>query len=189
MSIEQWQIESRKRGHAAHYTRYVLRDDPRFALRGDLVASGYGNLPDWCADDPVKFMVAADRHERVNGAACRGLVIALPRELDKPALVNLVESYIASDIPGKAHVYAVHNPHGTSSDATNPHVHILYSDRMVDEHPRDEAQFFARYNAKEPAKGGCRKDSGGRSQLQLRIELKERKDKWSKLQRQACENA
>lgn len=189
MSIEVWKIESRKRGHAAHYTRYVLRIDPRFVQRGDLVASGHGNLPDWSADDPVNFMAAADLHERVNGAACRGLLIALPRELDKEDLVNLVENYIQSDLPGKAYVYAIHNPHGTKSEAHNPHAHILYSDRMADEHQRDEAQFFARFNPKDPAKGGCRKDSGGKSPIQLRIGMKARKDQWSKLQNAAIKRS
>jgi hypothetical protein len=38
-----------------------------------------------------------------------------------------------------------------------PHLHIMYCERSVDEHNRTAEQFFSRYNDKDPATGGAKK--------------------------------
>ncbi len=44
-----------------------------------------------------------------------------------------------------------------SADQDQPHLHIMYCERSVDEHNRTAEQFFSRYNDKDPAKGGAQK--------------------------------
>jgi hypothetical protein len=54
---------------------------------------------------------------------------------------------------------------------TNPHVHLMYSDRLLDGIECALERMFSRYNAKQPELGGCRKDSGGLSPLELRANV------------------
>jgi hypothetical protein len=47
----------------------------------------------------------------------------------------------------------------------------MCSDRLPDGIPRTPEQTFARYNAKNPSAGGCRKDSGGKSPMELKQQV------------------
>src|SRR3546814_13350036 len=44
----------------------------------------------------------------------------------------------------------------------------MYSDRVSDGIDRTPDRVFARFNPTHPAAGGCRKDSGGRTPIELR---------------------
>ena len=55
--------------------------------------------------------------------------------------------------------------------AGNPHVHLMCSDRVPDGIEREPDRTFARFNPTKPDKGGCRKDSGGKSPLELRQQV------------------
>src|SRR3546814_9778396 len=54
----------------------------------------------------------------------------------------------------------------------NPHIHLMYSDRVSDGIDRTPDRVFARFNPTHPAAGGCRKDSGGRTPIELRRQAK-----------------
>ena len=181
-----WHIQSYRKGRATSQSNYIWRQG-QFSTRDDLVATGCGNLPAWSRDDPTLFFAAADAHERRNGAACRHLVLSLPRELDAPAWTDLVEALIAKDIGPKPFQYAIHNTQAGSEE--HPHVHILYSDRVPDRVERSADTFFKRANPKASELGGCRKDSGGQSPKRLRIAVVERKKLWAELQNDALAKA
>jgi hypothetical protein len=51
----------------------------------------------------------------------------------------------------------MHDPHAADG-GQQPHVHVLWSARTLDEHERNPAQFFTRYNRAHPEKGGAEKD-------------------------------
>lgn len=184
MAIFNWHIGSYRRGRATSQSNYIWRRD-HFSIHDDLVATGCGNLPDWCHGDPTQFFAAADLHERQNGAACRQLVISLPHELSLPEWTGLVETLIARDIGPKPYQYAIHNPSEDSRE--HPHAHILYSDRVPDGLERPAEAFFRRPNPKSPASGGCKKDSGGQSPKRLRLAVISRKKLWADLQNKALE--
>ncbi|WP_407239847.1 hypothetical protein [Escherichia coli] len=62
---------------------------------------------------------------------------------------------------GDRHAYqwALHVP--TAADGgEQPHFHLMFSERQVDGIDRDPEQYFKRYNAKAPEKGGARKGYG-----------------------------
>lgn len=139
--------------------------------KGDLVLSGYGNLPAWAGGDPEVLWRAADEHERVNGATYRELIIALPNELAGPPLLPLVEDLVHELVGARPYQYAVHSPRSSLQGAQNLHIHLMYSDRMPDGFERSPEQTFARFNPHYPMQGGCRKASGGRTQMQVRDEL------------------
>lgn len=130
----------------------------RFAERhdGDLAYSESGNMPAWAADDPRKFWVAADVRERANATLYHEVEFALPCELTLDQQISAARENVRQ-ICGDEH------PHswGLHYKEGNPHVHLMFSGRMIDGIDRDADQFFKRYNAKNPERGGCRKESSG----------------------------
>lgn len=170
MASFHYSIKSGKKGSARRHATYIDRQGS-YSTRGDLIHSSYGNMPDWTAGDPNLFWSMADRHERSNGAAYREHEIALPNELTVAQLIDLVERLVRSLIGNKPYQYAIHAPEGKLGGIQNPHVHLMCSDRIPDGIDRTPDRMFARYNANRPRAGGCRKDSGGKSPMELRQQV------------------
>lgn len=166
-------IKSGGRGQAAENAAYITRQGKysREQESNDLVVQGSGNLPHWCTNNPKLFWRSADKYERLNGATYREFEIALPRELNAAQQLDLVSDFITQQIGQKPYQYAIHNPQAALAGGPQPHAHIMFSDRVQDEHDRDRDQHFKRFNAKNPAVGGCRKDSGGKDPLALKAEV------------------
>lgn len=164
------EIKSGKKGSAAEHAKYIVREGTH-RKRDDLIATGYGNMPEWAQDNPVTFWKTADRFERANGATYRELIIALPNEFTLAQHQAFVSEAIHSLIGNKPHQYAIHRSEAKLGEVDNPHMHLIYTDRQPDEHQRLPEQTFARYNSKHPDRGGCRKDSGGKTPLELRDEV------------------
>lgn len=170
MASFHYSIKSGKKGSAQRHGAYIGREGMH-SKRDDLIHASHGNLPGWAGNDPRHFWSMADRHERSNAAAYREHEIALPNELSKEELIELAER-LARDVAGeKPYQYAIHAPEGSIGGIQNPHVHLMCSDRMPDGIDRAPDQTFARFNPKDPAKGGCRKDSGGKSPMELRQQV------------------
>lgn len=163
-------INSGKKGAAREHAAYIERQG-RYSDREDLVHADYGNLPDWADGNPLKFWKAADTHERTNGAAYREHVIALPNELSLEQNCVLAERLARELVGTKPYQLAIHAPEGKLGGIANPHMHLMYSDRVQDGIDRPADQMFSRYNSNHPEIGGCRKDSGGKSPMVLRDEV------------------
>ena len=176
-------IKSGKKGTAKKHAAYIERQG-RYRDREDLVHTDYGNLPDWADDDPLKFWKAADTYERANGAAYREHVIALPNELSMEQNCMLAERVALELVGTKPFQFAIHAPEGKLGGIINPHMHLMYSDRVQDGIGRPAERTFSRYNPKHPESGGCRKDSGGRSPIVLRDEVIATRKKIADIQNQ-----
>jgi hypothetical protein len=153
-------VKTGGKGRGAKHADYIAgRDDYQ---RGDIEAKGHGNMPAWAGHSPRLFWQAADEHEREKGAVYRELEVALPRELAPEERLDLVREIIKRTC-GSAHAYewAIHCPKAAIEGGEQPHLHLMYSERVQDGIDRDPAQYFRRYNAKAPERGGCRKDSAG----------------------------
>lgn len=174
MASFHYSIKSGKKGTARRHSAYIDREGAH-STRDDLIHSSHGNLPAWAGDEPAQFWSMADRHERSNAAAYREHEIALPNELSKDQLIELAERLARSVAGEKPYQYAIHAPAGSIGGIENPHVHLMCSDRVPDGIERTPNRTFARYNSKNPASGGCRKDSGGRSPLDLRQQVSARR--------------
>lgn len=168
MATYHFEIKSGR--NAVDHADYVARQGFH-RKREDLVVSGHGNLPAWAKDDPKVLWKAAEKFERKNGAVYREAIIALPGELTTEQNKVLVNDLVSKLCPGKSFQFAVHAPTSSLEGESNPHVHLMTSDRMRDGIERPAERFFARYNSKQPEKGGCRKASGGRDKKQLREDL------------------
>jgi hypothetical protein len=164
-------IKSGKKGTAREHAAYIERHGRHESRGEDLIYTSYGNMPAWAANNPYLFWRMADRHERANGAVYREHEIALPNELTIDQLIALAERLVRELVGNKPYQYAIHAPDGSIGAIPNPHVHLMYSDRMPDGIERSPERTFSRYNAKQPELGGCRKDSGGLSPLELRANV------------------
>jgi hypothetical protein len=174
-------IKSGKKGTAANHAAYISRQG-KHSDREDLVESGFGNMPSWAEENPVKFWKLADKHERANSAVYREHEIALPSELTPEQRRELVDGLIRELVGEKAFQYAVHESKSSLEGATNTHVHLMKSDRIQDGINRPPAIWFRRYNRKDPESGGCKKATGGKNRLVLRDELIETRRKCAELQ-------
>jgi len=163
-------IKSGKKGSAQQHAKYIERRGSHSA-RADLIHTSYGNMPHWAATTPTEFWRMADQYERANGAAYREHEIALPNELTVAQLIELAERLVRNLVGNKPYHYALHAPEGKLGGIENPHIHLMYSDRIPDGIERVPERTFARYNPNHPSTGGCRKDSGGKDPMALRQEV------------------
>ena len=157
------------RGKAASHAAYLAREGKYADLRSGevLELAESGNMPTWAANAPAYFWHAADAHERANGNAYREFELALPRELTPDQRADLVRSFVAQEL-GERHAYtfAIHNPIAALDGGEQPHAHVMFSDRKRDGIERDPEQYFRRYNAKVPERGGCQKEQGSTAATQ-----------------------
>lgn len=170
------------KGKAFSHAAYIARegkysDNPRYE---DLEESAYGNMPKWAAHNPAHFWLAADQNERENGATYREIEVALPRELTPYQRHELVKEFVQQELSNRhAYQWAIHAPKAALERGEQPHAHIMYSERTRDDIERDSEQYFKRYNAKKPERGGCRKDSAGTEER-----LQATRERWATLQNQ-----
>ena len=168
------------KGNAASHSEYISREGKYSGKKRyeDLESTSYGNMPKWAEHNPMHFWNAADEHERANGATYREIEVALARELDPAQRRALVEDFVRQEIGDKhAYQWAIHTPNAAMEKGEQPHAHIMYSERTRDGLNRDPEQYFKRYNAKAPEKGGCRKDSAGTDER-----LQETRQRWADVQ-------
>lgn len=178
-------VRSGPKGKGAEHVQYIERGG-RFKTEkyGEIGESERGNLPEWARGSAARFFAAADSHERANGNAYREFEMALPRELSELQRGQLVREFVAEQI-GQRHAYAwaIHEPQGH-----NPHVHVMFSERLLDGIERGPEHYFKRANKKQPELGGQLKSDrftgkdGPEAVQALRV-------RWSEMQNQALERA
>lgn len=135
---------------AARKHDYIMRlGDFADRHEGALAFSASGNMPAWAENDPRQFWMAADEHERSNSTTYHEVEFALPLQLPHKQQIDAAREF-ASQICGDKHPYSF----GVHDNQGNPHVHLIFSGRQLDGIERSAEQFFKRYNAKAPEKGG-----------------------------------
>ena len=119
------------------------------------------NMPNWVngQSHAPDYWSAADVHERTNGRLFKSVEFALPIELDRPQQLRLVQEYVRSvartdlgeTLPC---TFAIHG-----GDGSNPHCHVMVSERVNDGIARTPSTWFSRActKSKNAATGGARK--------------------------------
>lgn len=169
-----------KSGGAQQRGRYVRRDPREPTDETHDVSSFTMNMPKWASADSDMFWETADAMERKGGLVYREHELALPNELTRDQNESLAREFAAQEF-SKFVVEA-----GLHWKPQNEHAHFQTSEREQDGIDRDRATFFKRYNAKEPAKGGCRKStrfSGGelRDRAQQKLNVESIRAAWAKM--------
>ena len=131
------------------------------ACQDEVVHLESGSMPPFASSDARLYWAAADCHERSNGRLFRSLTAALPNSLDSAGRLDLARSFAAHVTAGELpYTLAVHA--GLSKKAgvaDNPHLHLVFSERVNDGVERAAEQWFRRAASKggDPASGGARK--------------------------------
>jgi hypothetical protein len=173
------------KGSGAEHAQYIERGG-RFKTEryGEIGEHERGNLPDWAKGSAARFFAVADEHERANGNAYREFELALPVELSDLERGQLVREFVAEQIGDRhAYAWAIHEPQGH-----NPHVHVMFSERLRDGIERGPEQYFKRANAKNPERGGhAKSDRFTNSQGPEAVQAL--RARWADLQNRALERA
>ncbi len=190
MAIGRLSVKVGKKGKASKHAQYIFREG-KYAKSDeleDLEFKGHGNMPAWAEHSPNFFWKMADEHERKNGSTYREHEIALPRELTPSQRLELVRDWIAQEIGDKhAYQFAIHNPIALDG-GEQPHVHLMFSDRLIDDIERDPNQYFKRYNSKHPERGGAKKANTAKLSSQRKQELKQQRQRWQILHNKHLQN-
>ena len=184
MAVARLSVGIGKKGKAAPHALYIAREE-KYAKTDDdlekLEFKGHGNMPEWAQARPNFFWKMSDEHERKNGTTYREHVIALPRELDENQRHELVKDWIKSEIGGKhAYQYAIHNPPAIDG-YEQPHVHLMFSERLRDGIEREPDLYFKRYNAKHPDRGGAKKANTPKLLADRKADLVAQRARWETL--------
>lgn len=134
---------------------YVLRTTTDTAERGDYVTQTQGNLPAWAEEDAGRFFAQAEALER-GGAHRAGRwattwQIALPKELTRAEQWEMGKAFVETHLARHAYLCVMHDP--VKDGHHQPHIHVLFSERIHDARVLDAATYFRR-----PEVGGCAKD-------------------------------
>ena len=147
---------------AAAKSDYIAREGRYEKDLEELEHTEHGHMPAWAQDDPHAYWQAADAHERANGRLYSEIQFALPRELDAGGRRELAGAFAAQVCGGERLPYTL-ALHRGGQDGENPHAHLMFSERGHDGIERSAEQWFTRYNAKEPEKGGARKSRAAKA--------------------------
>ena len=141
-----------------------------------------GHMPAWAAGDDLAYWQAADVYERANGQLYKEVEFALPVELPAQAGRHLAVAFAhaLTDAEHLPYTLTIHAGAGT-----NPHGHLMISERANDEIEREAAQWFKRANRAAPALGGALKTRC----LQTKEWLAETRETWAAEANQALQAA
>ena len=163
---------------AAKYD-YISRDG-RYAraCQDEVVHVESGSMPAFASSDARLYWAAADSHERSNGRLFRSLTAALPNSLDFAGRLDLARSFAAHVTGGELpYTLALHAGLSKEGAANNPHLHLVFSERVNDGVERAAERWFRRAAPKgrDPASGGARKSE----RTKPRAWLEETRQAWA----------
>lgn len=192
MAVARLSVGIGKKGKASPHALYIAREEKYAKPDNDLEKlefKGHGNMPEWAQNRPNFFWKMSDEHERKNGTTYREHVISLPRELTPLERHRLVTDWIEQEIGDKhAYQYAIHNPPAMDGDE-QPHVHLMFSERLRDGIEREPDLYFKRHNAKKPERGGAKKANTPKLSADRKADLVAQRDRWEQLCNKHLENA
>ena len=172
---------SRAGGQSARaHAQYVSRDGKYSRERDVLEYAESGHMPAWTAEHDLDYWDAADLYERANGQLYKEVEFALPVELSAEGQRELALDFAhhLTDDEQLPYTLAIHAGRGS-----NPHCHLMMSERANDGLERAPEQWFKRANRAEPELGGALKTRT----LQTKDWLVATRESWAEHANQALE--
>ena len=155
---------SRAKGDSARGTAAYIQRAGKYTLARyrpeDLVYAESGHMPAWAGDKALAYWDAADLYERANGRLFMRLEVALPLLLTaaEQRVLAMGFAHALIDPERLPYTLALH-----AGGGTNPYAVLLISERVNDRIARPPLQWFRRFNAMHPNRGGARKTTALRS--------------------------
>ena len=137
------------KSHADYINREGAQSD-----RNDCVFKG-SQLPKWAKGSPQKFFSAATRYEDKGNRRYKEIELSLPNELTLEQNRLIVDKFIANHLANHYYAYAIHEKKGELSGERTPHVHIMFSERLIDDVERISERPAYKYfrRAAKPLRG------------------------------------
>ena len=150
---------------AKRHADYILRENGKAHAdyinregaqreKTDCIFKG-SQLPKWAKGSAQKFFSAATRYEDKRNRRYKEIELSLPNELTLEQNREIVDRFIANHVSNHYYAYAIHEKTGELSGERHPHVHIMFSERLVDDvekvKERPAYKYFRR--AARPLKG------------------------------------
>lgn len=134
---------SGKKVSAKRHAEYILREEGNAhadyinregaqSNKDDCVFKG-NQLPKWAKASPQKFFNAATRYEDKGNRRYKEIELSLPNELTLAQNRTIVDTFIANHLANHYYAYAIHEKAGELSGERHPHVHIMFSERLIDD--------------------------------------------------------
>ena len=135
--------------HADYINREGAQSD-----KSDCVFKG-SQLPKWAKGSPQKFFSAATRYEDKGNCRYKEIEMSLPNELSLEQNRLIVDRFIANHLANHYYAYAIHEKAGELSGERHPHVHIMFSERIIDDVERNNERPACKYfrKAAKPLRG------------------------------------
>lgn len=156
---------SGKKISAKRHADYILREDAKSHAdyinregsqneRTDCVFKG-SQLPKWAKGSAQRFFAAASRYEDKGNRRYKEIELSLPNELSLEQNRLIVDKFISHHLANHYHAYAIHLKAGELSGELHPHVHIMFSERLIDDVERTNERPACKYfrRAAKPLKG------------------------------------
>ena len=139
------------REEAKAHAEYINREGSQ---KTDCVFKAF-QLPSWAKGSAQKFFSAADRYEDKGNRRFKELEMSLPNELKLEQNLEIVDEFIESYLKNHYYAYAIHEKAGELSGESHPHVHIMFSERLIDDVEKIEERPAYKYftRAAKPLKG------------------------------------
>ena len=94
-------------------------------------------LPNWADGSAQKFFRAAEKYEDKGNRRYKEIEMSLPNELKLEQNMEIVNAFIAKHLSNHYYALAIHEKAGAISEEKHPHVHIMFSERLIDEVERE----------------------------------------------------
>ncbi|MBR3204197.1 MobA/MobL family protein [Candidatus Saccharibacteria bacterium] len=118
--------------NAQSHLEYINRERA-YENRGACIFHAH-RLPKWAKNDPKKFFQAADKYEGTGHRRYVEIEFALPNELKTVEQYRqIIDAFIAKHLSDHYYAYAIHDKIGMLSGQRHPHVHIMFSERLIDD--------------------------------------------------------
>ena len=135
--------------HADYINREGAQSD-----RNDCVFKG-SQLPKWAKGSAQKFFSAATRYEDKGNCRYKEIELSLPNELTLEQNREILDRFLVNHLANHYYAYAIHEKAGELSGEHHPHVHIMFSERLIDDvekiQERPACKYFRR--AAKPLRG------------------------------------
>ena len=132
MAMFHFRIKSDKKPNGTKISAYINRERA-FENRGACIFHSH-HLPKWAKNDPKKFFQAADKYEGIGHRRYVEIEFALPNELKTvDQYRQIIDAFIAKHLSDHYYAYAIHDKIGMLSGQRHPHVHIMFSERLIDD--------------------------------------------------------
>ena len=183
MALGRLSVTVGHKGEASTWHDYVMREGIHTPKENDkerVILKEHGNMPYWVKEGDERFFweMADDKEPYQNGTTYRQHIVSLPRGLTDEQLIALARKHIDTHNQGRfAYTMAIHCPIGLDGKE-QPHLHYMFNEKIIDGIERGADTYFKRYNAKNPAKGGGKKDNTGLTHEQRDIQLQEVRNQW-----------